>query len=94
MIKHVVCFKLKEGEDKKKAKDVLLSMIGNVPTAKGICVHIDELKSPRSFDIILEVILEDFKALDEYQADPYHVGVVKKHMNAVAENSITLDFTL
>ena len=94
MIKHVVCFKLKDGEDKKKAKDVLLSMIGNVPTAKGICVHIDELTSPRSFDIILEVILEDFKALDEYQVDPYHVGVVKKHMYAVAENSITLDFTL
>ena len=94
MIKHVVCFKLKEGEDKEKTKNVLLSMIGNVSTAKGICVHIDELNSPRSFDIILEVILEDFKALDEYQVDPYHVGVVKKHMQAVAEKSIALDFTL
>ena len=94
MIKHIVCFKLKEGEDKQKAKDVLLSMIGNVPTAKGISVHVDELMSARSFDIILEVILDDFKALDEYQVDPYHVGVVKKHMQAVAEKSIALDFTL
>ena len=94
MIKHIVCFKLKEGEDKQKAKDVLLSMIGNVPTAKGICVHVDELNSPRSFDIILEVILDDFKALEEYQVDPYHVEVVKKYMHAVAEKSIALDFTL
>ena len=94
MIKHIVCFKLKEGEDKQKAKDVLLSMIGNVPTAKGISVHVDELKSPRSFDVILEVILEDFKALEEYQVDPYHCDVVKKHMHAVTEKSIALDFTL
>ena len=45
-------------------------------------------------DIILEVILDDFKALDEYQVDPYHVEVVKKHMHAVAEKSIAMDFTL
>ena len=94
MIKHVVCFKLKEGESANKAKEVLLSMIGKVPTAKGITVGVDELKSPRSFDVMLEVILEDFKALEEYQVDPYHCDVVKKHMHAVTEKSIALDFTL
>ena len=94
MIKHVVCFKLKEGESPLKAKEVLLSMIGNVPTAKCITVGIDELKSSRSFDVMLEVILEDFTALKEYQEDAYHCNVVKKHMNAVTEKSIALDFTL
>lgn len=94
MIKHVVCFKLKEGESTQKAKEVLLSMIGNVPTAKGITVGVDELKSSRSFDVMLEVILEDFNALNEYQTDPYHCNVVKKHMHAVTEKSIALDFTL
>ena len=94
MIKHIVCFKLKEGESAEKAKEVLLSMTGKVPTAKAITVGIDELHSQRSFDIILEVLLEDFKALEDYQVDPYHCDVVKKHMYAVAEKSITLDFTL
>ena len=45
MIKHVVCFKLKDGESPEKAKEVLLSMQGNVPMLKGIEVGVDELKS-------------------------------------------------
>lgn len=94
MIKHIVCFKLKEGESPLKAKEVLLSMTGNVPTAKNIVVSIDELHSARSFDVMLEVILDDFKALEEYQVDAYHVEVVKKHMHAVTEKSIAMDFTL
>lgn len=94
MIKHIVCFKLKDGESAQKAKEVLLSMTGKVPTAKAISVGVDELHSARSFDIILEVLLDDFKALEEYQVDPYHCEVVKKHMHAVAEKSIALDFSL
>ncbi|MBO7187508.1 MAG: Dabb family protein [Clostridia bacterium] len=94
MVKHIVCFKLKDGESALKAKEVLLSMQGKVPTAKSISVNIDELKSARSFDIILEVLLDDFKALDEYQVDPYHCEVVKTHMHAVMEKSIALDFTV
>ncbi|MDY6367830.1 MAG: Dabb family protein [Clostridia bacterium] len=94
MIKHVVCFKLKEGESKEKAKEVLLSMKGNVPTIRSIEVGIDELHSARSYDIILEVLLDDFDALKEYQADEYHCSVVKKHMHAVRESSISIDFKL
>ena len=40
MIKHVVCFKLNEGESPEKAKEVLLSMKGNVPMLKDIEVGI------------------------------------------------------
>lgn len=94
MIKHIVCFKLKTGEDKEKAKEVLLSMKGNVPLIRGIEVGIDELRSARSYDVVLEVLLDDFSALEEYRKDEYHCGVVKKHMHAVAENSISLDFKL
>lgn len=94
MIKHIVCFKLKDGESKEKAKEVLLSMKGNVPLLRGIEVGIDELRSDRSFDVILEVLLDDFSALERYQKDEYHCNVVKKHMHAVAEKSISLDFKL
>ena len=94
MIKHIVCFKLKDGESKEKAKEVLLSMKGNVPLLRGIEVGIDELRSDRSFDVILEVLLDDFSALEAYQKDEYHCNVVKKHMHAVAEKSISLDFKL
>ena len=41
MIKHVVCFKLKDGGKKEEAKKVLLSMEGKVPTLRGIEVGMD-----------------------------------------------------
>ena len=94
MIKHVVCFKLKQGESAQKAKEVLLSMQGNVPMLKGIEVGVDELHSARSYDVMLTVLLDDFTALDNYQIDEYHVNVVKEHMHKVAESSIAMDYTL
>ena len=94
MIKHIVCFKLKSGESKEKAKEILLSMKNNVPMLRGIEVGTDELNSERSYDVVLEVLLDDFSALNEYQKDEYHCSVVKKHMHAVAEKSISVDFKL
>jgi len=94
MIKHVVCFKLNDGESPLKAKEVLLSMQGNVPMLKGIEVGVDKLHSARSYDVILSVILDDMEALSEYQKDPYHVNVVKKHMHAVTNTSVSVDFEL
>ncbi len=96
MIKHIVCFKLKDGslENCEKARDVLMSMDGNVPLLRGINVHIDQLHSARSYDVMLEVLLDDWKALETYQNDPYHCSVVKKHMHAVRESSIAMDFEL
>lgn len=95
MMKHIVCFKLKSPDDEllKKTKEILLSMRGNVKTVKDIEVGIDFLHSARSYDIILQVTLEDGK-LDEYQNDSYHVSVVKKHMHSVAETSIAIDYLL
>ena len=94
MIKHIVCFKLKDNseENKQKAKEVLLSMRGQVPTAKSIEVGTDVLGSPRSYDVILQVLVDDMNALDEYQHDPHHCNVVKTHMHAVAEKSIAIDY--
>ena len=94
MIKHVVCFKLNEGESPEKAKEVLLSMQGNVPMLKGIGVGVDKLHSARSYDVILSVILDDMDALNDYQVDKYHVEVVKKHMHAVTKTSVAIDFEL
>ncbi len=96
MIKHIVCFKLKDNSPAncEKAKEVLLGMRGNVDLLRGIEVHIDQLHSARSYDVILEVLLDDWKALDAYQNDPYHCSVVKTHMHAVREASIAMDFEI
>lgn len=96
MIKHTVCFKLKDNspEECNKAAQILRSMDGNIELLRGIEVGVDFLHSPRSYDIILQVLLDDEKALEEYQNDEYHCSVVKKHMHSVAESSVAIDFKL
>lgn len=94
MVKHVVCFKLVDNSEKSKqeAKSVLLGMIGNVPSAKKVEVGTDFLMSQRSFDVILQVTLEDRASLDVYQNDTYHCEVVKKYMHAHTVQSVTVDY--
>lgn len=96
MIKHIVCFKLKENtvSEKQKVKDLLLSMKKNVPTVREIEVGTDFLMSERSYDIILQVWLDDKDALDIYQNDPYHVNEVKTYMHKTAEKSIAVDYEI
>ena len=93
MVKHIVCFKLKAPTPElvEKTCEILRSMDGNVPLLRGIFVGADFLHAARSYDILLEVELDNRAALDAYQQDPYHVGVVKKHMHAVAESSVSMD---
>ncbi len=94
MVKHMVLFKLKDNslENCLKAKEVLLSMEGNVPELRSIEVGVDFLHSERSYDIALTVIVDDKDALERYQNDPYHCSVVKTHMHAVRLSSVALDY--
>ena len=61
---------------------------------RGIEVGVDKLHSARSYDVILAVVLDDMKALEDYQQDEYHVNVVKKHMHAVTKSSVAIDFDI
>ena len=74
MIRHIVCFKLKDASKKEEAKEILLSMRGRVPQVKELEAGTDFLGSARSYDVFLGVLLEDRDALEAYQKDPYHVG--------------------
>ena len=93
MIRHIVCFKLKDRseEAKEKAKEVLSSMEGKVPTIRNIWVGTDFLMSDRNYDVILLVDVESREALNEYQNDEYHCSVVKPYMHAVREGSVSVD---
>ena len=96
MMKHIVCFKLKEDsvQARERAAEILRSMEGNVPQLRGIEVGCDFLRSPRSYDVILQVTLDDAEALDAYQNDPYHCSVVKTHMHAAAASSVAIDYEI
>ncbi len=94
MVKHIVCFRLKDrsAEAKEKAAQMLRSMEGSVPQLRSIEVGVDFLGSERSYDVILTVTLDDRAALEAYQSDPYHAGTVKPFMHAVREASVAVDY--
>lgn len=94
MIKHIVCFKLKDGESAEKAAEVLRSMKGNVPEIIDMEVGVDFLKSERSYDVILQVTLKDAAALERYQSDAYHCKVVKEYMHKARVSSVAVDYYL
>ena len=66
MVKHVVCFKLKDNSPEKcaEAKEVLLSMRGNVPQAKEITVEGSGFTKSGSFYV---VAVEDMVVADSRQ---------------------------
>lgn len=92
MIKHIVCFKLREGESAEEAKKVLLGMKGKVGEIVEMEVGTDFLRSERSYDVFLSVTVKDRSSLDDYQNNPYHVNVVKKYMHGVTISSGAVDF--
>ncbi len=96
MIKHIVCFKLKDSnfESKQKAKEVLESMRGNVDLLRGLEVGVDFLGSDRSYDLILQTLFDSKEDLDAYQAHPYHCDVVKKYMHQVRSASVAVDYEI
>ena len=96
MIKHIVCFKLADNSKEKceKAAEVLRSMEGKVELIRDIEVGIDFLHSQRSYDVILQVVLDNEDALNLYQKDEYHCSVVKKYMHSVVETSVAVDYQI
>lgn len=93
MVKHVVCFKLKDNSAKAcdEARKLLLSMRGRVPVVRELTVDVDFLHSERSYDLMLTVVVDDEAALAAYQSDPYHCGTVKPYMHAHRTGSVALD---
>jgi len=94
MIKHIVCFMLKDKSEEncRKAAEMLETMRGLVPQIIEMSVGVDFLHSERSCDVILEVVVRDREALDAYQNDPYHCGTIKPYMHAVRSGSVSADY--
>ena len=94
MVKHIVCYKFANPDEETiaKTKAVFESMIGRVPEVKSLAAGADVLHSPRSFDMVLEVVFDSFEDMANYQKNEYHVSVVKKHVHSVVEKSVSVDY--
>ena len=94
MFTHIVFFKLKETTQKnlQKAKNILLSMEGNIPMLKYLEVGVDELHTERSYDIVLITRFNSLDDMNAYQIHPYHVAQVLAPLKDMIESSKAVDY--
>lgn len=96
MIKHIVCYKLKDPsiEGKQKVKDNFMKMKEEIDLFIDLQVGLDFLQSERSYDVVLEITFKDLETMNEYQKHPYHVNVVKPLMKEARIASVSVDYEI
>ncbi len=93
MVKHVVFYRLKD-YSKENCEALIAkfeSMRGVIPQAKEVNAYADYLRSERSFDVMLEVILDSPKDLEDYQVNTYHKDDVKPYVQSIVSQSVSVD---
>lgn len=96
MIKHIVCYKLKDPsiEGKQKVKENFMKMKEEINLFIDLQVGLDFLQSERSYDVVLEITFKDLETMNEYQKHPYHVNVVKPFMKEARIASVSVDYEI
>ncbi len=93
MITHIVNFKLKNNsaENMQAVRKRLLGMDGNIPQLRYLEVGIDELRTERSYDIVLITRFDSWADAEAYQVEPYHQEVLA-FMREVIASAIAVDY--
>jgi hypothetical protein len=94
MLKHIVCWKLKEEskqENLVRMKSLLDSLPPVISEIKEFEVGIDVLKTETSYDITLYSAFEDAAALKRYQVHPAHEEVAG-FIKSVTEKRAVVDY--
>ena len=96
MIKHIVCYKLKDPsiEGKQKVKENFMKMKEEINLFIDLQVGLDFLQSERSYDVVLEITFKNLETMNEYQKHPYHVNVVKPFMKEARIASVSVDYEI
>jgi hypothetical protein len=79
MVKHIVMFDFKDEkkeENIKKAKEMLLALLGRVPSLKKMEVGVNFSTEERAMDLSIYTEFEDKAGLDAYATHPQHLEVV------------------
>lgn len=76
-------------ENIEKAREVLLSMEGNIPHIQRLRVESDLRHGPSSYDLLLAVQYEHMDDFDAYLVHPVHVEV-SRYIASVVEKSASV----
>ena len=92
MFRHVVCFRLKDTDKNKadEAKEKLLSLTC-IPEVKKIEAGCDEIKNPRSYDIVLIVDFDSKADYEIYDTHELHQPV-RAYMQSIMDAAVAVDY--
>ncbi len=93
MLTHIVCFKYKPDttESTRIEHRDRLKALSSLPGVVDLVVGEDIVRSPRSYDTGLIIVLQDRAALEEYQRNPFHVPVAQFGVS-ICEHIVAVDF--
>lgn len=96
MIRHIVCWKLKEVENKAQVigeiKNKLLALKGRIPELIEIEVGVNSPDaSQENFDILLNTTFADIEALERYQVHSEHLAA-GKYIKEQVESRAAVDY--
>lgn len=95
MIRHVVMYTIKD-EYKEKIPQLVAnfySMQGKIPGLIEVEAGGDELRSERSYDLMLIMKFESWEAFKAYQTHPAHLPV-KAGMHEARSGSVSVDYEI
>ena len=91
MVKHVVCQKFSDKAAAGRAKELLLALVGRVPSLRSMEVGLDYLGSQRSYDLVLIATFDDREGLAAYDAHPAH-REVREYIAAHRTGTVSVDY--
>jgi hypothetical protein len=97
MLKHVVCWRIAdadsaEGQEKvERIVSALQSLVGTVPSIRGLSVGPTVVTGPNHWDLGLIVDFDDEAGLEAYQVHPEHQKV-GAYIRSVVREQATVDF--
>ena len=93
MIKHIVRWKFKEGEQENMMlfRERLLALKGQIPEIRAMEVGINVNPSERSYDAVLVSEFDSLEALNSYSTNPLHVAVAD-FCKSIRTGSVSVDY--
>ena len=93
MIKHIVMWKFKEGEQENMMlfRERLLALKEQIPEIRAMEVGINVNPSERSYDAVLVSEFDSLEALNSYSTNPLHVAVAD-FCKSIRTGSVSVDY--
>lgn len=98
MIKHIVMWRIADGEDKAaRAKDIknnLEALMGKIKELRSIEVGINSMDNEYCSDVVLTAEFDTKEGLEKYQDNPEHKAVGQNYVRPYVKERRVVDFEI